>query len=98
MAMPEVLQQMEQSDVTVHGFRSTFRDWAAEATAYRNHVVEGRMKRSKKTAAKNSLLPTIIARTNETCHPKRTSPRRMGAATMGGRHTKISATNSQLPD
>src|SRR4026209_178723 len=26
MAMPDVLQQMEQSDVTVHGFRSTFRD------------------------------------------------------------------------
>jgi integrase len=24
----------------VHGFRSTFRDWAAEATAYTNHVVE----------------------------------------------------------
>jgi integrase len=40
MAMPDVLQQMEQSDVTVHGFRSTFRDWAAEATAYPNHVVE----------------------------------------------------------
>ena len=29
MAMPDVLQQMKQSDVTVHGFRSTFRDWAA---------------------------------------------------------------------
>jgi hypothetical protein len=27
-------------DVTVHGFRSTFRDWAAESTAYPNHVVE----------------------------------------------------------
>jgi integrase len=40
MAMPDVLQQMEQSDVTVHGFRSTFRDWAAEATAHPNHVVE----------------------------------------------------------
>ena len=40
MAMPDVLQQMKQSDVTVHGFRSTFRDWAAEATAYPNHVVE----------------------------------------------------------
>jgi integrase len=26
--------------VTVHGFRSTFRDWAAEATSYPNHVVE----------------------------------------------------------
>jgi integrase len=40
MAMPDVLQQMEQSDVTVHGFRSTFRDWAAEATVHPNHVVE----------------------------------------------------------
>jgi integrase len=26
--------------VTAHGFRSTFRDWAAETTAYPNHVVE----------------------------------------------------------
>jgi integrase len=40
MAMPDVLQQMDQCDVTVHGFRSTFRDWAAEATAHPNHVVE----------------------------------------------------------
>ena len=34
-----VLRGMGQ-DVTVHGFRSTFRDWAAEATAHPNHVVE----------------------------------------------------------
>ena len=26
--------------VTVHGFRSTFRDWAAESTAYPSDVVE----------------------------------------------------------
>ena len=26
--------------MTVHGFRSSFRDWAAETTAYPNHVVE----------------------------------------------------------
>jgi integrase len=26
--------------VTVHGFRSSFRDWAAEQTAYPNDVVE----------------------------------------------------------
>jgi integrase len=25
---------------TAHGFRSTFRDWAAEQTHYQNHVVE----------------------------------------------------------
>jgi integrase len=40
MAMPDVLQQMGRDEVTVHGFRSAFRDWAAESTAYPNHVVE----------------------------------------------------------
>jgi integrase len=29
-----------RTDITVHGFRSTFRDWAAERTSYPNHVVE----------------------------------------------------------
>jgi integrase len=29
-----------RNNVTVHGFRSTFRDWAAERTNYPNHVVE----------------------------------------------------------
>jgi len=40
MAMAAVLGRMERTDVTVHGFRSTFRDWAAESTNYPNHVVE----------------------------------------------------------
>ena len=40
MAMLSVLRRMGRSDITVHGFRSTFRDWAAEQTAYPNHVVE----------------------------------------------------------
>ncbi|MDP3010179.1 MAG: hypothetical protein Q8N30_14060 [Methylococcales bacterium] len=31
---------MERTDITVHGFRSTFRDWAAETTAYPSEVVE----------------------------------------------------------
>ena len=30
MAMASVLKRMGRQDVTVHGFRSTFRDWAAE--------------------------------------------------------------------
>jgi len=38
-AMADVLAKL-RPDVTVHGFRSTFRDWAAEMTAYPNHVVE----------------------------------------------------------
>lgn len=40
MAMNRVLMRMGHEDITVHGFRSTFRDWAAERTNYHNHVVE----------------------------------------------------------
>ena len=40
MAMGAVLKRMKRLDITVHGFRSTFRDWAAERTNYPNHVVE----------------------------------------------------------
>jgi integrase len=39
MAMLELLRDMRRGYVT-HGFRSTFRDWAAEMTGYPNHVVE----------------------------------------------------------
>jgi len=38
-ALAEVLRCM-RSDITVHGFRSTFRDWAAEVSHHPNHVVE----------------------------------------------------------
>ena len=37
--MDNLLTRMGR-DITVHGFRSTFRDWAAETTPYPNHVVE----------------------------------------------------------
>ena len=40
MAMTDLLERMGRADITVHGFRSTFRDWAAERTSYPNHVVE----------------------------------------------------------
>jgi integrase len=40
MAMAQLLKRMGRLDITVHGFRSTFRDWAAERTNYPNHVVE----------------------------------------------------------
>jgi integrase len=29
-----------RSDCTIHGFRSSFRDWAAECTGFPNHVAE----------------------------------------------------------
>ena len=40
MSLTAVLRRMERGDLTVHGFRSTFRDWAAEQTAYPSEVVE----------------------------------------------------------
>lgn len=39
MAMTMLLRRMKQ-DCTVHGFRSSFRDWAAECTGYAHEVCE----------------------------------------------------------
>ena len=40
MAMLQTLRRMERADLTVHGFRSTFRDWAAEQTTFPREVAE----------------------------------------------------------
>lgn len=40
MAMLMTLRRMNRDYLTVHGFRSTFRDWAAEQTAHPNEMVE----------------------------------------------------------
>jgi integrase len=40
MAMAMLLRRMGRGDITVHGFRSTFRDWAGDATNYPRELVE----------------------------------------------------------
>jgi integrase len=40
MAMTMTLRRMKRADVTVHGFRSTFRDWTAEQTTTQREVAE----------------------------------------------------------
>jgi integrase len=40
MAMSMLMRRMGYEDFTVHGFRSTFRDWAAERTSYPREVAE----------------------------------------------------------
>jgi integrase len=40
MAMAMLLRRMEKTDITVHGMRSTFRNWAGECTAYPFQVCE----------------------------------------------------------
>ncbi len=40
MSMSMLLRRMKISNVTVHGFRSSFRDWAGEATQFPREVAE----------------------------------------------------------
>ena len=40
MAFEMVLRRMQSGDITPHGFRSTFRDWASETTGYPREVAE----------------------------------------------------------
>jgi integrase len=46
MSMLSVLRRMGRSDITVHGFRSTFRDWAADCTNHPDPVVEAALAHS----------------------------------------------------
>lgn len=40
MSMTAVLRRMGRDSITVHGFRSTFRDWAGETTSFPREVIE----------------------------------------------------------
>lgn len=40
MTLAAVLKRMGHADLTVHGFRSTFRDWVSEATAFPGDIAE----------------------------------------------------------
>ena len=40
MAMLELLRGMNGDGLTVHGFRSTFRDWAGDRTNFAREVIE----------------------------------------------------------
>ncbi len=58
MALLSVLRRMGRSDLTAHGFRSTFRDWAAERTNFRREVAEAALAH---TVATKSRPPTAAA-------------------------------------
>jgi integrase len=38
--MTALLERMGYGHITVHGFRSTFRDWVAERTSYPSEIAE----------------------------------------------------------
>jgi len=55
MAMLQFLKRdMGREDLTVHGFRSTFRDWTAEQTSFPNEVCEAALAHTVKNKAEAS--------------------------------------------
>ena len=46
-----VLKRMELHNITVHGFRSTFRDWAGETTSFSREVIEAALAHKLKDKA-----------------------------------------------
>ena len=40
MSMLVLLRRMNRDDITAHGFRSTFRDWVSESTAFAGEIAE----------------------------------------------------------
>lgn len=54
MAMLTLLRRMNRGDITVHGFRSTFRDWAAEKTDYPREVAEMALAHTVGSAVENA--------------------------------------------
>lgn len=52
MSMTAVLRRMGRNEITVHGFRSTFRDWAGETTGFPREVIEAALAHGIKDKAK----------------------------------------------
>ncbi len=57
-AMLALLKRMSMSHITVHGFRSTFRDWAAEKTDSPRNVIEGALAHSNPNQVEAAYLRT----------------------------------------
>jgi integrase len=58
MTLTKVLRDMGYASITVHGFRSSFRDWAAEQTATPGDVVEAAVAHTIKNEAEAAYRRT----------------------------------------
>lgn len=54
LAMLMLLRRMEVTGITVHGFRSSFRDWAGDCTSYSRDVAEAALSHSVGDAVERS--------------------------------------------
>jgi integrase len=60
MAMLMGLRYLGRTDLTIHGFRSTFRDWAAEATSYPREVCEQALAHNRQDKAEAAYFRTDL--------------------------------------
>ncbi|MBD8592155.1 MULTISPECIES: site-specific integrase [Pseudomonas] len=60
MAMLMGLRYLERGDLTIHGFRSTFRDWSAEATSYPREVCEQALAHNRQDKAEAAYFRTDL--------------------------------------
>ena len=61
-AMWKILKQIGRTDVTVHGFRSTFRDWVAEQTGYPREARRKGLAHVSKTKPREPILAAICSK------------------------------------
>lgn len=60
MAMENVLRRMDRKPITTHGFRSTFRNWAAEQTNFPREVCEQALAHTLRSAVEAAYLHTDL--------------------------------------
>lgn len=65
MTLTAVLKRMDRADLTVHGFRSTFREWAGETTGHPREVIEHALAhqladKAEASYQRGSLLPKRV--------------------------------------
>src|SRR5439155_27322925 len=60
MSLFDQLRRMRRPDLTVHGFRSTFRDWAAERTSFPAEVAEMTLSHTVGSAVERSYRRTDL--------------------------------------
>ena len=51
MTLTSILRRMGHTDITVHGFRSSFRDWAGDTTHFPKEVIENALAHQLKDKA-----------------------------------------------
>ncbi len=61
MSLTAVLRRMKRDDITVHGFRSTFRDWAADCTQAPRELAEAALAHTQGSKAEQAYWRSDMA-------------------------------------